>query len=290
MYNYGAYQTNQEVLSKFIEEREIPDIYRTYDSYKNRPYGYIYCIENKINHMKYIGAVYDTYPGVQNPRQFAQLRRRASAYLYEYNSIMNQKSSAKKYQRPIVKALVEFGIENFVMYPIAETGKYNHQEMEKFFIDEYDTIKNGYNVTRAGSAINRIGKKLKAKDKRLKSEGMIAFNLNQRKMIVSESFTLFAEHMNTRRDNIKSAARRGRPYKGWFVFYINPDKRMYCLHHNVLGDGLSERERHSIKSKLFYKELYDNVDLFLKSNMQGEYFSDFEMLPTLEYKDEEDPK
>lgn len=273
-------ERNRLLLKNFLIHKEIPNEFIV-----DNPFGYIYCIENKTNHKKYIGAVYSNMIGNNKPVPYTQLRKRASNYLYEYNCVINNKSSAKQYSRPIIQAMQSEGFDNFIMYPIAETKQFNHSLMEKYFISKFNIIQNGYNVNPAGANMNKIGSKLLAKDKLLRSEGIIAINLNQKELIFSESMKLFADFINSSKDMIKNSNRKGRPYKGWFIFYLNNDKRHYVLNHNVLGSGLPESDKHSQKSKQFYSELYINVNLYLNDPRNNEYFPNFTIRNPLIYTD-----
>lgn len=273
------FDNNRKMLNNFLEDVKIDDKYTT-----NKPFGYIYCIENKTSHKKYIGSVYSLISGNSKPIPYTQLRKRASNYLYEYNKICVNKSSAKQFCRPILLAMIDEGFDNFRMYPIAEMTRSTHSLLEKLFIDKFDTIKNGYNRNPAGANMHKIGTKLMAKDKLLRSEAIIAINPNRKQLIISDSMKLFADYVGTSKDIIKNSNRNARPYKGWFIFYIDNEKRHYILESVVINDE-NKREIHSEKAKLFYKELVSIIDLYLQDFVKENYFSDFTILPPLQYTD-----
>ena len=222
--------------------------------------------------------------GNSKPIPYTQLRKRASNYLYEYNKICVNKSSAKQFCRSILLAMIDEGFDNFRMYPIAEMTRSTHSLLEKLFIDKFDTIKNGYNRNPAGANMHKIGTKLMAKDKLLRSEAIIAINPNRKQLIISDSMKLFADYVGTSKDIIKNSNRNARPYKGWFIFYIDNEKRHYILESVVINDE-NKREIHSEKAKLFYKELVSIIDLYLQDFVKENYFSDFTILPSLQYTD-----
>jgi hypothetical protein len=276
-------QENKKLMEGFLVSRTIPKEYKDDNPY-GVPFGYIYCIENKTNHKKYIGSVYSTWTDVKNPNSLNQLRKRATNYIYDYNCARANPNNSNKCFRPIIKAMVDEGFDNFIMYPIAETNRNNHIGAENYFINLYDTINNGYNVLVAKNP-KMVGAKLMAKDKLLRSEGVVCVNMNQKKIIFSDSMKLFGDYMNGSKDMIKNSCRKGRPYKGWFIFYIDENKRSYVLTHNVLGDGLPVNDRHGEKSKAFYKNLYGIISFYIRDFANNEYFPGFEVLPPLQYND-----
>lgn len=275
---------NQLLLQNFLVQKSIDSEYT-----ENNPFGYIYCIENKTNGKKYIGSVYSTMIGNNKPIPYTQLRKRASNYLYEYNRSIRDIKNAKQFLRPIILDMLKYGFKNFIMYPIAETNQSNHSTLEKYFISYYDTIKNGYNINPASPNMKKIGTRLMAKDKILRSEGIIAVNINKKELIFSDSMKLFGDFLNSSKDMIKNSNRKGRPYKGWFIFYIDDEKRKYVLYNNVINDlYVPTNEKHSEKAKNFYKELESIVDiyiLYIHDFTKTEYFHDFNILDPLEYKD-----
>ena len=94
---------------------------------------------------------------------------------------------------------------------------------------------------------------------------------------------LFGDYMNTSKDMIKNANRGAHQYKGWFIFYIDKEKRKYIL--DVHNDGnVDPRSKISSEKLAFYNGLYNSVSQYLDCN-NNEYFSDFEILPKLIYTD-----
>ena len=138
MANESKIIQNRKILSSFLEIRSIPDQYKApYKPNERNPYGYIYCIENKINNKKYIGSTYSVWVGISEPNMIVPLKKRASHYIYNYNRMKNYSETDKLLLRPIDKALVDYGIENFVMYPIAETTRENHIDAELYWWSIY---------------------------------------------------------------------------------------------------------------------------------------------------------
>lgn len=91
--------------------------------------GYIYRIENKINGNNYIGKTY------------LPIEERWKQHKKEVN-----KERAK--DRPLYRAINKYGIENFQIIEIEFCE--NLEEREKYWIQKFDTYKNGYNATLGG--------------------------------------------------------------------------------------------------------------------------------------------
>jgi len=173
------------------------------------------------------------------------------------------------------------------MYPLAETTKDTHGIAEKYFIRKYNTDNPnyGYNVTRGGSLVGKIGRKMNPDDKKLRSDKVIAVHMNDKKLIIADSMKLFGDYVGTSKDMIKNAVRKGMPYKGWFIFYTDAEKRKYILINNVINDqDKRTQDRHSEKAKTFYTELCNSISGYLSLDKSSdEYFPKFNILPNLEY-------
>ena len=283
-------QRNAEIKAKFFQDREIRKEFKI--PILENPYGYIYCIENKKNGKKYIGSTHSIYQGVENPSRLAILYKRMNEYIYEYNSDLKKSPSIIETLRPIARAMVKEGIENFVMYPVAETTARTHAAKEAYFMDLYDTVENGYNVAKVrgtGPIItDNPGRLQSIEERRGRSEPILAINLNDRSMVFAESMKLFADYLGTTKDMIKNQARSGRNYKGWFVFYKKAAKReevfrrIFSDELGIQANGCSRN--HSEKSKKFYKELYDSVNEFLRDPRHTEQFGGFTLMPDITFE------
>lgn len=93
-------------------------------------YGIIYCATNKINNKKYIG------------QTIRSLSRRKTIHIYE------SKHGSKYYFHQAIK---KYGKDNFIWDILLEcSSKEELNEKEEFFIKKYNTMNNGYNLTRGG--------------------------------------------------------------------------------------------------------------------------------------------
>jgi len=275
---------NRDIMNNFLVIKEIPKEFRLKEDMI--PYGYIYCIENKKNGKKYIGSTHSVWVGISRPTVYCSLHKRASQYIYEYNRdtrMINAFPDLLNTLRPVIRAMVVDGIENFIMYPIAETTRWTHTHAENYFIKLYNSVKNGYNQYKAIPPSNTIGRSLSQEEKLLRSEQIFCININTKQMLYSDSMKLFGDFISSSKDMIKNSVRKGRPYKGWYLFYVDKDKRQYILETNVFGDGLAKDDRHSNKSKASYKEIYDKVSDYISNGAKSIHFSDFELMKPLEY-------
>lgn len=89
--------------------------------------GYVYLIENKINNKKYIGKTYDTL--ANRWREHKQERNRST-------------------HRPLYRAMNKYGVENFSIIEIEYCE--NCEKREQYWINYYDSFRNGYNATIGG--------------------------------------------------------------------------------------------------------------------------------------------
>lgn len=92
--------------------------------------GYIYKIENMLNHKMYIGKT-----------DYFTVERRWAEHIRAIN-----REDCKN--RALYRAMKKYGIENFEFSIIEETDKTS--EREEFWIAFYDTYNNGYNSTLGG--------------------------------------------------------------------------------------------------------------------------------------------
>lgn len=102
--------------------------------------GYIYCIENLIDHMKYIGQTSQTI-GIRWSGHKRACKEKQNYHLYN--------------------AMNYYGIENFTVYELEKISKITKEELidalnsqERKCIEKFDTYDNGYNNTVGGRDTN----------------------------------------------------------------------------------------------------------------------------------------
>ena len=96
---------------------------------------YIYKITNKINNKIYIGMTYRTVAE-------------------RWNEHCNSYKYARDNHRPLYNAMNKYGLENFSIEVIEETD--NPEEREKYWIEQYNSFKYGYNATKGGDGKSYI--------------------------------------------------------------------------------------------------------------------------------------
>lgn len=98
--------------------------------------GFIYQVENIINHKKYIGQT-----TLKNPhKRFVQ-------------HLCCARHNEKKYHYRIYEAIRKHGEQNFSFSIIEEVSNEKLDEREKYWIAYYDTYRKGYNMTYGGKAM-----------------------------------------------------------------------------------------------------------------------------------------
>lgn len=93
----------------------------------------IYCIENNLNHQKYVGLSNDCY------RRWMEHKNKASSSI--------QRDDIKK---PLYNAIRKHGINNFSFYILEECSYSVIKEKEIFWIEKLNTYYSGYNATKGG--------------------------------------------------------------------------------------------------------------------------------------------
>lgn len=98
--------------------------------------AYIYCIKNSINNKVYIGKTIYTI----NQRFKEHIR---DAYNHKYNSKLH-------------RAILKYGEENFYPVIIEECSDEEMSKKEKYYIQLYDSVKNGYNISYGGEGESQV--------------------------------------------------------------------------------------------------------------------------------------
>lgn len=105
--------------------------------------GHIYLITNITNNKKYCGQARSHYI---NHNSWIE-----AGYLKRWQGHINEAFSTYKYESAkLNRAIRKYGIESFNVELILECHPNEIDQWEKHYIKEYDTLKNGYNLTEGG--------------------------------------------------------------------------------------------------------------------------------------------
>lgn len=109
-------------------------------------YGIIYKIENIINHKVYIGQT-------SQERGFKdRYCRKGRGIERVYNSYLYEQKHNRCYNVHLFKAIEKYGFDAFVVDEIFDVAltEYELNEKEIFYIEKFDSFRNGYNSTLGG--------------------------------------------------------------------------------------------------------------------------------------------
>ena len=109
-------------------------------------YGIIYKIENMINHKVYIGQT-------SQERGFNdRYCRKGQGIERVYNSYLYEQKHNRYYNVHLFKAIEKYGFDAFVVDEIFDVAltEYELNEKEIFYIEKFDSFRNGYNFTLGG--------------------------------------------------------------------------------------------------------------------------------------------
>ena len=170
---------------------------------------YVYKITNKVNNLIYIGKTKD-------------IKRRASEYVSEYYSKKGKK-------RKIWQALQSFGIENFVMEPIAHShSKDIISEKEIYYIEKLHACDPaiGYNesvqsVVTPDHLKSYKPRKQSVEERMSRSKLFVGIDTDTKEIVFSTGLKLFGDYIHRGKDEIKSCAKRSSRMNGYFLFYLN---------------------------------------------------------------------
>lgn len=113
--------------------------------------GIVYRLVNRVNGKSYIGRTMDV-----------------TKRMWEHKNVV-KKATGKTKERPIVKAFLEFGFEAFDFEILYESEPFEDRklldkhldEKEIFYIEKYNSVENGYNLTKGGKGAYGLGRKIR---------------------------------------------------------------------------------------------------------------------------------
>lgn len=180
----------------------------------------IYCIENKVNHKRYIGKSND-------------IQERWRHHVWE----LNTKRHPNKH---LLSAWDKYGKNAFEFYVLEETDMSMIDDCEVKWIKFFNSHKHGYNMTDGGEG--QLGRCLTEKEKQYLSEiNKGALNPNYGKPKSKETKRKMSESAKARERSALSQKHKqaiSRALKGVPKEFNN--KRVYCVETNAIYSSLSE--------------------------------------------------
>jgi len=152
----------------------------------------IYKITNKINNKSYIGFTSKS------------ISSRYSKHLYD----------AKHREFPLYKAMRKYGIDSFYIESIYQSKdeKHTHKIMEAYFIQEYNTYKNGYNASPGGDGRSSGYKQPEWVKKKI-SQGLKKSN---HPIHGGNHSTNSVEKMKGKRPHVNQTGKNNNNFQGWY--------------------------------------------------------------------------
>ena len=146
------------------------------------------------------------------------INRRAMNYVNEYlKGDVSRKLSA---------GFQELGLCNFMMFPIeVATNEISAEIKEKYYIDLYDSIKNGFNAINNSASSYKNRKRPSVPQtlysKMIKSKLVACIDTANKAIVFSTGLKLFGDFIDRSKDEVKSAAKRETRLNGYFIYYMN---------------------------------------------------------------------
>jgi group I intron endonuclease len=211
-------ESNNEVIARYRDKFLRMDHDNLYvRASRSTDIYYIYVIHNQSNGKKYVGKAKNIYD-------------RAAAYIREHIRKDESEGYVHAKQRPIMQAINNYGIENFIMYPIATCDDINKAGyLEQTFINSLHTLwPEGYNIsTTIDTRLHPTnGYPHSVATKILKSKFIACINPDSRDFIIASGMKIFGDFLHTSKDIVKNCARKPCKHRGYFVIYLNDSDRI----------------------------------------------------------------
>ena len=178
-------------------------------------FGYIYKITNLINNKCYIGQT------IKNIEERWNRHKRDAFNKKNYN-----------YNYPLYKAFRKYGLENFSFEIIEECNISELNEKEIYWIQYYDSYKNGYNQTTGGK-----GNRLLDLDEK---EIIKCYEKEQNIITVSKIFNCSRHTINNilHKNNVKiKTAQEHAQEKGFIVYQLDDNKNIIKTFKTIVEAG-----------------------------------------------------
>ena len=226
-------ENKKKLLDEFMSEIN----FSIYD--KDNKY-WIYMIRNSVNNKVYIGKT-------------KNIRTRSLNYI---NYVLKGDCT-----NPLIADMIEYGISNFkiIILEIAYSAM-SASIKEKYYIDKYNSIETGYNISMNSADYDRRNYKKRIPPRQTiyakisKSKLICALDPDNKICIFSTGLKLFGDYIGKNKDDIKSYAKRQTRISGYFVYYLN----------KIDFDNQMKNAELKFKKNSIYSDSNDQYPIFIE--------------------------
>lgn len=180
-------------------------------------FGIIYKIENTITHCIYIGQT--THPKGFNGRYYHKGKGIERVYHY----LLNNKKQGGSYNKYLLRSIEKCGFDAFVVDEIIDKALTFEElnEKETYYINKYDSYKNGYNMSCGGDSVSGI-KRPRGKDCP-NSKRVCQIGLDGKLIKIWDSQTEASKELNINLATISDVCKGKRKTAGKYVWVQEKD-------------------------------------------------------------------
>ena len=180
-------------------------------------YGIIYKIENKVTGKTYIGQT-------TSPRGFnGRYDYKGTGIERVYNYSLNKARQGVDYNQHLLRSIEKYGIDAFVVDEIFDIAdnKDELNEKERYYIEQFNSFKNGYNRSIGGDSVQGADKPCGKDSPRSKSVCQISSDGNLIK--IWDCISDVERELNISNSHISQVCKNKRKLAGGFVWVYEED-------------------------------------------------------------------
>ena len=180
-------------------------------------YGIIYKIENTITGKIYIGQT-------TSPRGFnGRYDYKGIGIERVYNYSLNKARHGADYNQHLFRSMEKHGLDAFVVDEIFDTAdnKDELNEKERYYIEQFNSFKNGYNRSIGGDSVQGA-EKLCGKDSP-RSKGVCQISTNGELIRIWDCISDVKKELNISDSHISQVCKNTRKFAGGFIWVYEKD-------------------------------------------------------------------
>lgn len=180
-------------------------------------YGIIYKIQNTITGKTYIGQT-------TNPRGFnGRYDYKGFGAERVYNYLLNKSAQKVDCNQHLLRSMQKYGFDAFIVDEVFDTAdnKDELNEKERYYIDLFDSFKNGYNRSIGGDSVPGA-EKPRSKDSP-RSKSVCQIGLDGKLIKVWDCISDAAKELNISDSHISQVCKNTRKFAGGFVWVYKED-------------------------------------------------------------------